>query len=494
MTRTKRIVAAAFPWIIFVHVVLFLVFWLTNSLFYSEVNDYLTNLLGTRYDFISICLLLAGVVGVWTIIRWAAERWHFRHPLQGVTPWLYGIVGLIFLVFFYGSFWYLFRQSPIQVARIGQMILYFRIVLDPILLVAVTALATLWVVRRLPAHKPAGATSYFSVAAPAAGICALVWALLLLYPPDSVYQGALPAKPKVIAHRGASMLAPENTLIAMERAAELGVYGLETDLSLSRDEVPFLMHDTTLKRTTDVAEVFPGRENDKAEEFSLADIKQLNAGKWFIKTDPYHTIASGIVTVAHMEQYKKQQIPTLAEMLQIVREHKLIFRFDLKDLTTPLPSGSTFFGVVFRQIHAAGIDSQVSFLVNDKDLQVLRAEAPAMRPTYGGNYEKPEDAAVLKAQGYVIVNIGYGLSKDWIKKYQAAGLWVDLFTVDEPWQYSRLWLIGADSVTSSNAHTLLAMDQPMLSLPYSTYVVIWGTIGLVCLGIVFGLPLYVTRA
>lgn len=489
LTSTKRTALPVLAWVVLIHALLFLSFWLTNSLFYSEVNDYLANLLGVSYDFISLCLLIASAVGVWSLARLVVHRLRLRPPLQALTAWLYGVVALIFLVFFYGSFWYLFRQSPVQGPRLAQMLLYFRIILDPIILFAVTCLAALWATRRLSSRKPGSFRAYLSIIAPAAVLCAVLWAIPLVYPPDSVYAGTLPAKPRVIAHRGASMLAPENTLAAMERAAALGVYGVETDLSLSRDGIPFLMHDTTLKRTTNVAAIFPGREKNKAENFSIAEVRELNAGDWFVVTDPYHTIASGAVPAAQVAEYEQQKVPTLAEELQVVRQHRLIFIFDLKELAAPAPTGQSFFDIVFREIHAAGIDSQVWFLVDQNQLKVIRAEAPAMRPAFGADFQQPPGAGELKAQGYEIVNAEYGLSKEWIKKYQAAGLWVNLYTIDEPWQYSRLWLLGVDSTTSSNARALLALNQPLLSLPYSHYLLVWGAVGLLCLGVLVGVTL-----
>ncbi len=184
IASTKRAVPAALPWIVLIHVVLFLLFWLTNQLFYTEVNDYLTNLLGFRYDFISLCLVISSAVGVWSIAQLTMDRLGLRPSLARIMTWAFRLVALIYIVFFYGSFGYLFRQSPIQVPRLGQMFLYFRIILDPIILFAITGLALLWLTRRLSRLKPAGLTPYFSVVMPAVALCALLWAIPLFYPPD----------------------------------------------------------------------------------------------------------------------------------------------------------------------------------------------------------------------------------------------------------------------------------------------------------------------
>jgi len=59
-----------------------------------------------------------------------------------------------------------------------------------------------------------------------------------------------------------------------------------------------------------------------------------------------------------------------------------------------------------------------------------------------------------------------------------AGLWVNLWLVDEPWQYSRLWLTGVDSVTSNYVQLFAAMDRPRLAITYPVYIAIWSVIGL----------------
>ena len=77
----------------------------------------------------------------------------------------------------------------------------------------------------------------------------------------------------VIAHRGASGYAPENTLAAFKRAIALGATFIETDLQLSRDARLVAVHDETLERTTD------GR--GPVSKKTLEELRQLDAGSWF---------------------------------------------------------------------------------------------------------------------------------------------------------------------------------------------------------------------
>ncbi|MFG2559603.1 glycerophosphodiester phosphodiesterase [Streptomyces sp. NPDC048496] len=93
--------------------------------------------------------------------------------------------------------------------------------------------------------------------------------------------GAPAAAPVVFAHRGASAYAPENTLAAVDRADRLGFDWVENDVQLTRDGVPVVIHDTGLKRTTDVANVFPDRAPWAVKDFTAAEIARLDAGSWF---------------------------------------------------------------------------------------------------------------------------------------------------------------------------------------------------------------------
>ncbi len=98
-----------------------------------------------------------------------------------------------------------------------------------------------------------------------------------------------PAK-ALIAHRGASAYAPEHTLAAYRLAIAQDADYVEQDLAVTRDGVLICLHDDSLERTTNVEEIFPdratvdphtGRRLWLAVDFTLAEIKRLDAGSWF---------------------------------------------------------------------------------------------------------------------------------------------------------------------------------------------------------------------
>lgn len=126
----------------------------------------------------------------------------------------------------------------------------------------------------------------------------------------ATYTGAQSPK-QLVAHRGASAYSPEHTLEAYRLAMAQRADFVEQDLALTKDGVLVCIHDLTLNRTTNVEEVFPDRfVEDKTagagrrwlvHDFTLAEIKRLDAGSWF---DP---------------KFAGARIPTFQEAIDLVR-------------------------------------------------------------------------------------------------------------------------------------------------------------------------------
>jgi glycerophosphoryl diester phosphodiesterase len=116
--------------------------------------------------------------------------------------------------------------------------------------------------------------------------------------------------PAVIAHRGLSFWAPEETRAAYLLARELGADYLEADVQRTRDGVLIALHDDTLARTTNVATVFPERRDRGPEAFTWDELQRLDAGSWFNAAHPERARPS----------YGGQRILRLAELLDLARE------------------------------------------------------------------------------------------------------------------------------------------------------------------------------
>ena len=457
------------------HTAAFALFWLINGLYYADVNNFLFTKLGKRLDYIRLTQAITYWMLLWSIVLLLLLLQRQYQP--GLIAWLYLVALGFYLLLFYGSFWFLFSQSPVQWVRLWRLFGYFRFIIDVILLVGLV-----FILRAVGARF----SNWYAGEIITGMVCLLIyiflWSLPLILPPGSVYHNPLPSQPRLIAHRGASMLAPENTLAAANLAEDLGADGLEVDIRISLDGVPFLMHDNSLLRTTDVASVFPWREGDRPENFTLAELKQLNAGEWFCRSDPYKTIAKGLVSPVEIKKISQERIPTLAEILGFLEENNQVFVFDLINPPPGHPFSAQFFQLCFSQIHQAGLDARIWFLAKGDEKEIVGITSPAMLLAYGAAYANPPAPHTLIEQGYQVINVEYGLSFAQIPHYQRAGIKVNFYVVDEPWMFSQAWLAGVDSLTTNNVHSMVALSHPAFGLTKKMHLLIWGLTGLAGFG------------
>ncbi|MFI6351726.1 glycerophosphodiester phosphodiesterase [Streptomyces sp. NPDC050743] len=114
----------------------------------------------------------------------------------------------------------------------------------------------------------------------AATVAAILGTAAPLNPGSNARAGGV-GEPTVIAHRGASGYAPENTLASIDKAAQLGFSWVENDVQRTKDGELVVIHDDSLQRTTNVEQVFPGRAPWKVKDFTAAEIARLDAGSWY---------------------------------------------------------------------------------------------------------------------------------------------------------------------------------------------------------------------
>ncbi|MEV6739807.1 glycerophosphodiester phosphodiesterase family protein [Streptomyces sp. NPDC051104] len=119
--------------------------------------------------------------------------------------------------------------------------------------------------------------------------------------------------PVVIAHRGASAYAPENTLAAVDKAAAMGFSWVENDVQRTKDGRLVVIHDATLERTTDVKQLFPGRSPWRVKDFTAEEIARLDAGSWFCP------------------RYAGARVPTLWQYMERVSRHHQNLLLEIKN-------------------------------------------------------------------------------------------------------------------------------------------------------------------
>jgi glycerophosphoryl diester phosphodiesterase len=118
--------------------------------------------------------------------------------------------------------------------------------------------------------------------------------------------------PLIIGHRGASAVAPENTLAAFTRALDDGADGIEFDVRLAGDGVPVVIHDATLRRTANV--------DAPIASLSSSDLSAIDVGSWFNRRHPTRAV----------DVYAHETVPTLARLFQTVAPRRPLLYVELK--------------------------------------------------------------------------------------------------------------------------------------------------------------------
>jgi glycerophosphoryl diester phosphodiesterase len=236
--------------------------------------------------------------------------------------------------------------------------------------------------------------------------------------------------PLVVAHRGASGLAPENTLAAFRLALELGTSAVECDVHLSADGAPLIIHDDRVDRTTNGSGAVAG--------LTLAQLRALDAGAWFAP------------------RFAGERLPTLAEVLDVAAGRARVF-VELKvgggaplvdAALAPISAGSaevaiiSFDPEIVQLVAQRRPDLPLGFLVSRQHVTRHGAAAViAHARELGAGFVSPHEAAV---------------DEPFLTQAHAAGLPVSVWTVDDPRRMELLAALGVDAITTNRPDVALA--------------------------------------
>ena len=242
---------------------------------------------------------------------------------------------------------------------------------------------------------------------------------------------------QLIAHRGASGYAPEHTAAAYKLAIEQKADFVEPDLAVTKDNILICLHDDTLERTTNVAEIFPDRASAPtaatestrrpgkhwlANDFTLADIKRLDAGKWF---NP---------------KFAGERILTFEEMIALVRGHGGIYP-ELKSPPLYTSRGVDMEKIFVSVVKKLGLDTPVSLktmpiIIQSFDEATVRrvaADLPAIPRVFLTSKDEDVADARLKvlsqfATGMAPEKVVIARHPDMVKAAHALGMTVTSWT------------------------------------------------------------------
>ena len=231
-----------------------------------------------------------------------------------------------------------------------------------------------------------------------------------------------PGQPAFIAgHRGDRAAAPENTMPAFRAAIADDLDFLETDVQLTADRQPVLMHDPTVDRTTN--------GHGRVSGFTLAGIRALDAGSWFSK------------------RFRGTRVPTLDEFLDLVSSSHRKAIVELKDFWTVDDVQS-----ILDDIYLRGVQNRIVFAAFDcTTLENLRTVMPAIGRIMIRR-DLPADPVRL-ARHYGVTAI---LTTPWsiehspkaVAKMHAAGYGVLLYTLNSQKRWSEALATGVDGIVS----------------------------------------------
>ncbi|KAJ7996078.1 hypothetical protein DPEC_G00233340 [Dallia pectoralis] len=312
-------------------------------------------------------------------------------------------------------------------------------------------------------------------------LLALYLAPLFMSSPCVMDRNGLKPRPDVIGRRGAPMLAPENTIMSFNKALQQGVSSLEADVTVSLDGVPFLMRDRTLRRTTDIATVYPDRQYQDASLFNWTEIRSLNAGQWFLKSDPYWT--GGSLTWRDRNVIANLTVCSLVEMLRLAARANRSALLNLHRPPPEHPHHKTWIMNAMWAVQRSGIPQKRVTWTPDTD----RARVRGLQQTSSEKRSVEE----LRSRGISSVTLRYSQTgNEDIRYYLADNVSVTVYPVNEPWLYSVLWCSGVPSVSSDAPQVLRTVLQPIWLLSPYEYGLLWITSDFVSIVVVIGMFIF----
>lgn len=237
------------------------------------------------------------------------------------------------------------------------------------------------------------------------------------------------------AHRGARSLAPENSLLALDKARLCGADLWETDIQFSADAQPVIFHDSDLRRTTDIAQIHPQqkRKSHAVAAYTVDQLWTLNAGSWFLRQDPFGTIRSGEVTEIDFAAIERQKIPTLAEVLDYCRSYNFPVNLEIKDQGQRF-SSELVATMVLTEIQRLGAEELVLLSSFNHDyLRAIRKQLPELATAALAEERHPDHLiAYLHDLGVEAYHPDWQITDaSLIARLNEAGIRVNLWTVND---------------------------------------------------------------
>jgi glycerophosphoryl diester phosphodiesterase len=288
----------------------------------------------------------------------------------------------------------------------------------------------------------------------------------------------------IIAHRGARAFAPENTIEALIKAAELGADAVEIDVQHSANRELVVVHDDDLVRCSNVRQRFPERAGWEVCSFSLEEIGSLDAGSWFVEQlrapGPERQPFLRSLTDDEIRQYVSDadlaryasgevRVPTLAECVSTCGRLGLALNIELKTIPRFYPFLAE---MVVDEVHRSGAGERVVISSFDhQQLGYVRRASRTIRTavlTSDRIYRPAEYLARLEAHAYHpgcnsshdtigFSSIRQELDRHTIDELRTAGYDVNVWTENDPARMAALVNLGVTGIFTDYPNRLAAL-------------------------------------
>lgn len=232
----------------------------------------------------------------------------------------------------------------------------------------------------------------------------------------------------IYAHRGSSKLAPENTLPAFQLAYEQNADGIETDVQLTKDRVPVLIHDESVRRTTN--------GTGFVQDYTFEELQQLDAGYWF------------------SENFVNTPIISLERFLHWTKDKKLLLNLELKTNVIEYKHIEKLVYDLLKKYNKVNQTVISSFnpyslkRIKTIDPKIRTALLISQRKTNLFNFTQSLDASGLHIR-YRLLN------RTFIKKAREKDIYVACYTINRPAQMLRCYHIGLRAIFTDLPHVAI---------------------------------------
>jgi len=250
--------------------------------------------------------------------------------------------------------------------------------------------------------------------------------------------------PLIIGHRGASALAPENTLAAFQIAIEDGADGLEFDVRLAKDGVPVVFHDATLRRLAS--------KNFRVTSFTSDQLQKLDVGSWFNFKYPKKAVP----------KFARETVPTLTGFLEFLGDYKGMLYLELKCKDGEIPF---LVKAVTEIVGKSKLLPRIT--IKSFKLEAVAQANKILPDVRTAALFAPKIMTLLKKQSHLIekarecgadeLSLHFSLAtQKLVESAESQGLSTIIWTADHPVWVKRAAEIGLKAIITNNPARLLA--------------------------------------